>query len=298
MVIIGNFDGVHRGHQDLLARARDRAAEISPLTAPQLIVVTFWPHPMKVILPDRAPQLLMSLADRIEALKVAGADQVRVVQFTSDLMTWAPERFVNAVLVPLAPKLVMVGRNFTFGAGASGTAGTLARLGEERFQVEIIDLHRCGNADISSTLVRHYLVEGDVEQAAELLGRWFRARGVVVMGDQRGRDLGFPTANLVAVDDMAVPADGVYAGWLTRVDDPGNPMPAAISVGINPTFDGMERRIESYVLDRTDLDLYGVEITVDFVARLRGMVRFDSIEALIAQMSDDVAGTREMLRIG
>lgn len=294
VVVIGNFDGVHRGHQELVARIRARAEAMSP-ERPQVIVVTFWPHPMRVISPLHAPQLLMSLPDRIEALKAAGADQVRVVQFTSDLMTWSPQRFVDTVLRPLGPRLVMVGRNFTFGAGASGTSATLTELGQGLFEVEIIDLERSGDDEISSTRVRTDLLHGDVEQAAKLLGRPFRARGLVVMGDQRGRHLGFPTANLVVVEDMVAPADGVYAGWLRRVDDPGTPLPAAVSVGTNPTFDGVERRIESYVLDRTDLDLYGVEITVDFVERLRGMVRFNSIEDLVDQMNTDVARTRVAL---
>ena len=154
-----------------------------------------------------------------------------------------------------------------------------------------------GAQTISSTLIRGNLYDGDVRAAAAHLGSPFEYRGLVVVGDRRGRDLGFPTANLVVPDEMAVPADGVYAGWLTRVDIPGcEPLPAAISVGSNPTFDGTEHRVESYVLDRTDLNLYGVEVQVSFIERLRGQQRFDGVDALIAQMHEDVEHAREILR--
>ncbi|HSN43187.1 MAG TPA: bifunctional riboflavin kinase/FAD synthetase [Propionibacteriaceae bacterium] len=294
VVVIGNFDGVHRGHIEVLQRARERAA------GRPLIVVTFWPHPIHVLRPDVAPKLLTSLDDRIELLKDAGATEVRVVQFNRDVSTWAPDEFVARILLPLNPLLIVVGEDFRFGVRASGTVAHLRELGASQppgheFQVESLSLVRLGDAKAGSTLIRAALDAGDVESAARQLGRPFRVRGVVVMGDQRGRELGFPTANLPVPPEMAMPADGVYAGWLRRVDNVHQVLPAAVSVGTNPTFDGVERRVESYVLDRDDLELYGVTIAVDFVARLRGQIRFDGIGPLVAQMHQDVATTRVAL---
>ena len=298
VVAIGNFDGVHTGHQEVLATAVRRAHELGGPHAPlQVVAVTFWPHPMSVIAsPDKAPQLLTSLADRIELLRRHGADEVRVVQFTKEVMGWSPEHFIETILGPLLPSLVIVGENFTFGKGAAGNPETMRQLGAGWFDVEVLRLTKVDAEQTCSTLVRAALTSGDVAQAARHLGRPFRVRGVVVVGDQRGRELGFPTANLPVAAEMATPADGVYAGWLRRLDQPGSPaLPAAISVGHNPTFDGIQRRVESYVLDRTDLELYGVEIAVDFVEHLRGQIKFTSIEDLIDQMTTDVDRTREIL---
>lgn len=298
VVAIGNFDGVHTGHQQLLATAVRRARELSEDgRALPVVVVTFWPHPMSVIAPaGKAPLLLTSLSDRIALLRRHGADEVRVIQFTREVMGWSPERFVETIIGPLNPALVVVGESFTFGRNAKGTPETMRQVGEDRFGVEVLRLVSVDSEQTCSTLVRKALACGDVAQAARHLGRPFRVRGVVVVGDQRGRQLGYPTANLPVAADMATPADGVYAGWLRRLDEPDAPrLPAAISVGTNPTFDGLERRVESHVLDRTDLELYGVEIAVEFVARLRGQVRFSSVDDLIAQMTTDVAETRRVL---
>ncbi|MFC6357710.1 bifunctional riboflavin kinase/FAD synthetase [Luteococcus peritonei] len=290
VVVIGNFDGVHTGHAEVLAHAQSLAPELP------LVVVTFWPHPMRVLRPEQAPRLLTGLNDRIRLLKAAGAAEVRVVQFTRDTSTWSPAEFVERILLPLRPAHVVVGENFRFGYRATGTVETLRELGQGRFQVEAMGLVAVEGEKTCSTLIRTALDSGEVELAARHLGRTFRVRGVVVVGDQRGRELGFPTANLPVPPDMAVPADGVYAGWLTVLDEPGaGPMPAAISVGSNPTFQGLERRVESYVLDRTDLELYGHQIAVDFVARLRGQITFTGIDALVEQMEADVARTRELL---
>ncbi|GAA2184499.1 bifunctional riboflavin kinase/FAD synthetase [Brooklawnia cerclae] len=299
VVVIGNFDGVHTGHQKLLARAREQAVQWADDQGPlPVVVVTFWPHPLRVVAPDKAPRLLTDLSDRIDLLRRYGADQVRVVQFTREIAGWSPERFVETILTPLNPVAVEVGENFTFGKGAAGTGETMRELARGRFEVDVMHLWEVDDVRTCSTLVRQAIARGDVEQAARHLGRSFRVRGVVVMGDQRGRDLGFPTANLVIPDDMAIPADGVYAGWLRRLDErDALLLPSAISVGTNPTFDGLERRVESYVLDRTDLELYGVEIGVEFVAHLRGQVRFSSVDELIAQMEVDVADTRSALGV-
>ena len=291
VVVVGNFDGVHQGHRKVLTEAnRD--------THHPLIVVTFWPHPVSVLRPDKAPKLLTDLRTRIELLKAAGASEVRVIRFTRDVAAMSPAAFVERFLLPLRPVRVVVGENFRFGNRASGDVSTLAELGKGHFEVRPMSLASVDEEISCSTGVRAALEAGDVRTAALHLGRPFRFRGVVEVGDQRGRELGFPTANLAVPNEMAVPADGVYAGWLTRLDEPDAPrLPAAISVGTNPTFDGADHRVESYVLGRTDLELYGVEIGVDFVDRIRGQVRFAGIAALIDQMNDDVAATRVMLAI-
>ncbi len=286
VVAIGNFDGVHLGHQRVLHDADE--AHDAPL-----VVITFWPHPMMVLRPDKAPKLLVDLGTRIELLKAAGAREVRVVNFTEAVAALSPKQFVERFVLPLEPERVVVGENFRFGHRAVGDVAELARLGEGRFEVTPLALESINDITTCSTLIRNSLYEGDVAVAAQHLGRPFQVRGVVVMGDQRGRELGYPTANLPVPADMAVPADGVYAGWLTATD--GIRLPAAISVGSNPTFDGPDRRVESYVLDRTDLELYGEEIVVDFIDRLRGQVRFDGVESLITQMHEDIRRCRVVL---
>ncbi len=289
VVAIGNFDGVHRGHQAVLQHARAGGLD-------RLIVVTFWPHPVSVLRPDRAPKLLTDLQTRIELLRQAGADEVRVVRFNETVSRMSPEHFVETFLLPLQPRRVVIGNNFRFGHRAAGDVETLRRLGEGRFEVEALELESIHDETTCSSAIRQALAGGDVALAAEHLGRPFQFRGLVVVGDQRGRDLGFPTANLLVSPDMAVPADGVYAGWLTRVDIPGgSPMPTAISVGSNPTFDGAERRVESHVLDRDDLSLYGAEVVVDFVQRLRGQVKYEGVGPLIEQMRHDIDDARGIL---
>ncbi|MEI5673620.1 MULTISPECIES: bifunctional riboflavin kinase/FAD synthetase [unclassified Nocardioides] len=291
-VVIGNFDGVHLGHRRVLARARD-LADRDGLT---LVAVTFDPHPMAVLRPEHAPSTLTSIEVRAELLGDAGADAVLAVPFDLDVAGWEPEEFVLRVLVDtLAAAAVVVGANFRFGRKAAGDVATLALLGQRHdFTAEGIPLDG-GPMVWSSTYVRTCLATGDVAGAAEALGRPYAVRGIVVRGDQRGRELGYPTANVPTDGLTAAPADGVYAGWLRRLDT-GETFPAAISVGTNPTFDGVrERRVESYVLDRTDLELYGVEVEVSFVDRLRGMVAFESVEKLIVQMDADVDRARVLL---
>ncbi len=301
VVVIGNFDGVHPGHREVLAEAKRRRPDLP------LVVLTFWPHPVSVLRPQSAPLLLTSLEARIEHLSEAGADRVQVIDFTMEFASWSPARFVEEILVPLDPGLVVVGENFRFGKNAAGSVESLRELAGGRFEVEALPLVRFGDEDTCSTRIREALATGDVLHAAEHLGRPFCFRGVVAHGDQRGRELGFPTANLPVPDELAFPSDGVYAGWVTRrdgLDAHGQSLPAgqaperwpaAISVGTNPTFNGLSRRVESYVLDRTDLELYGAPISVEFTARIRGQVKFDGIAALIEQMHDDVLRCRELL---
>ncbi len=301
VVVIGNFDGVHPGHRAVLARAHSLAPGLP------LVVVTFWPHPVSVVRPGEAPALLTGLDDRVALLRAAGADDVHVIDFTAAFAALSPEAFVADHLLPLRPRHVVVGENFRFGHRASGTLDTLRELGAGRFVVTGLSLVHFGDEETSSTRVREALAAGDVAHAAEHLGRPFRFTGVVRHGDHRGRALGFPTANLPVPAELACPADGVYAGYLTRLDGfdaVGTPLaegevpprwPAAISVGTNPTFDGPDRRVESYVLGRTDLELYGAPVAVDFIERLRGQVKFTGIDALIAQMDDDVRRCAEVL---
>jgi len=230
-----------------------------------------------------------------------------VVDFTPAFAELSPEEFVTEVVLPLQPSLIVVGENFRFGHRAAGNVQTLRELGAGRFAVQGLRLVRLGDEDTCSSLIRLAVVRGDVEHAAEHLGRLFRFSGVVTHGDHRGRELGFPTANLPVPDLLACPADGVYAGWLFRLDgrdahgellpegEAPARWPAAISVGTNPTFDGVQRRVESYVLGRSDLELYGAPIGVDFVARIRGQVRFEGIDPLIDQINADVRRCHEIL---
>jgi len=291
-VVIGNFDGVHLGHRHVLSRARAVADERG-LT---VVAITFDPHPMAVLRPEHAPTSLTSVEARAQLLVDSGADAVLVLPFDRAMAAWTPEEFVERVLVTsLHAAAVVVGANFRFGHRAAGDVATLRETGAiHGFDAEGIALD--GGPQVwSSTYVRTCLATGDVAGAAEALGRPYAVHGTVVRGDQRGRELGYPTANVPTSTLTAAPADGVYAGWLRRLDT-GETYPAAISVGTNPTFDGQrERRVESYVLDRTDLELYGVAVEVSFVERLRGMVAFGSVEELVEQMRDDVDRARELL---
>ena len=294
VVTVGNFDGVHLGHQHVVARAREVAHELGDLP---VVAVTFDPHPIAVLRPEHAPPTLTTLDVRAELLAAAGVDDLLVVPFSREIAAWPPERFVTDILVgALHARAVVVGANFRFGARAAGDLATLTELGRlHDFDAEGIALD--GGPQVwSSTYVRTCLAVGDVDGAAQALGHPFTVRGEVVKGDQRGRELGYPTANVPTVG-IAAPADGVYAGWLRRLDRPGEPaLPAAISVGTNPTFPGdRARRVESYVLDRDDLELYGVVVEVSFVARIRGMQRFDSVDELVATMRQDVEKVRERL---
>ena len=295
-VTIGVFDGVHRGHQRIVARA----AEVAATDRLPLVVVTFAPHPDEVIRPGSHPPLLCTLRRRVQLLSELGADAVCVLEFTLDFSRLSPDEFVRTVLAErLHARHVVVGDNFRFGHRAAGDVALLAELGEKYdFIAEGVALLTEDGVRISSSLIRDRLTAGDVAGAAGGLGRPHRVEGVVVRGAQRGRTFGIPTANLETPPYMAIPADGVYAGWLATLDETGleaQRWPAAISVGTNPTFDGQHRVVEAYALDRDDLDLYGAHVAVDFAARIRGMARFDSVDELIAQMRIDIDEARALV---
>ena len=294
-VTIGVFDGVHRGHQRVVERAVAAARE----RGLRCVAVVFEPHPAEVVRPGSHPARLATPRRRSELLTGLGVDEVCVEEFTLELSRMSPGEFAQSMLADrLRAAVVVVGANFTFGHRASGDTETLAALGEKYdFTVEVVPLLD----GVSSTEIRERLVTGDVEGAKAGLGRPHRVEGVVVRGYQRGRQLGFPTANVETRPHTAIPADGVYAGWLECVPVANLPTlyegerwPAAISVGTNPTFEGVPRTVEAYALDRDDLELYGVHVAVDFCARLRGNTRFDSIEELIAQIHADVDQARRL----
>jgi riboflavin kinase/FMN adenylyltransferase len=290
---IGVFDGVHRGHQRIIGRAR----EIARARQLPVVVVTFDPHPDEVVRPGSHPPFLTTARRRAELLAGLGADAVCVLPFTLEFSRLSPDEFVRLVMSErLHAAVVVVGENFRFGHKAAGDVALLAQLGEKLdFTAEGVPLLVADGVTISSTYIRERLTAGDVAAAAAALGRPHRVEGVVVRGHLRGRALGFPTANLETPPHTAISADGVYAGWLANLNLDGSEAsrwPAAISVGTNPTFGEGERTVEAYALDRDDLDLYGAHAAIDFAARLRGTERFDSVQDLVAQMRRDVDQAR------
>ena len=285
VVLIGVFDGVHKGHQSIL----DRAKEIAD--GRKIIVLTFDPHPTTVFAPDRAPTLLTTLADRVVLLKIHGADQVSVMKFDEKFAALSPQDFVNQILIAqLDAGDVIVGENFTYGYRAAGNVQTLQSHSE--FKVHVLQLQSDEEATVSSTRIRTAITSGDVETARLLLSRPHRLDGVVVHGEARGREIGYPTANLGNIDGQTIPADGVYAGWLTVGI---NRWPAAISIGTNPTFEGIRgRQVEAYALDQIGLELYDQEATIEFGWHLRETLKFDGLEPLLVQMKKDCDLARKL----
>ncbi|MFG2306097.1 bifunctional riboflavin kinase/FAD synthetase [Actinacidiphila glaucinigra] len=294
VVTIGSYDGVHRGHQLIIGRAVERARELGAAS----VVVTFDPHPSEVVRPGSHPPLLAAHHRRAELMAELGVDALLILPFTTEFSQLSPGDFIRTVLVDaLHARAVVEGPNFRFGHKAAGDVEFLSAMGlKYDYEVDVVDLYLTGEAGgglpFSSSMTRRLVAEGDVAGAREILGRPHRVEGVVVRGAQRGRDLGYPTANVETLPHTAIPADGVYAGWL-HVE--GEAMPAAISVGTNPTFDGTARTVEAYAIDRVGLDLYGLHVAVDFLAYLRGMEKFDTIDALLERMADDVKRARELV---
>ncbi|MER7002740.1 bifunctional riboflavin kinase/FAD synthetase [Dactylosporangium sp. NPDC000555] len=291
---IGVFDGVHRGHQQIIGHAVKRAGELGV----QSVVITFDPHPSEVVRPGSHPAVLTEPGRKAELIEALGVDVLCVIPFTAEFSRLTPEEFVHDALVEhLHTALVVVGENFRFGHRQAGDVELLRRLGRTfGFAVEGAPLVADEGTVFSSTYIRSCVDAGDVVAAARALGRPHRLEGVVVRGDQRGRELGFPTANLLVPANAAVPADGIYAAWLNR-DRDGARHPAAVSIGTNPTFSGKERRVEAFVLDFKG-DLYGERVRLDFADRLREQRTYQDVEPLIAQMTEDVAQAREALAGG
>ena len=283
-VAIGIFDGVHSGHQQILAEA----AKFGPVT-----VLTFDPHPTSVFAPERTPSALVSLKDRISLLKENGAREVVVLPFTKEFAALSPKEFIKEILVKeLGATHVTVGSNFTFGHKAAGNVAYL-REHAHGFEVSSVQLAENRGSAISSSRIRTLVVDGDVERANELLTRSFYLRGPVVHGEKRGRTIGYPTANLGLVDNATIPADGVYAGWLTVG---GQRWQAAISIGTNPTFPGVRgRQVEAYAIDEVGLELYDQEAKLEFGYRLRDTLKFDGLEPLLVQMKQDCIQAKVLL---
>lgn len=292
VVTIGVFDGVHRGHAQLIRRAVQRARE----RGLPCVLMTFDPHPSEVVRPGTHPAQLTSLRRRAELVEQFGVDVFFVLPFTVELSRMPADEFVHELLVErLHVAEVVVGDNFTFGHKAAGNVTLLGVLGRRfGFTAEDVGLLSQGEFTYSSTYIRSCIDAGDVAAASTALGRPHRLEGIVIRGDRRGRGLGYPTANLSTPRYAAIPADGVYACCFVHR---GRKLAAAVSVGTNPTFSGRERRVEAFVLD-LDEDLYGEQVALDFVQRLRGMVRFDNPEELVAQIDEDVARTRQLLAHG
>lgn len=291
VVTIGVYDGVHCGHQEIIRHTVARARALGLAS----VVVTFDPHPAEVARPGSHPAVLTEAGRKAELIERLGVDVLCVIPFTPEFSRLSAEAFVRDVLVGrLHASVVVVGENFHFGHRASGDVALLTRLGRTLgVSVEGAPLVGGASGDrvLSSTYIRACVETGDVAEAARVLGRPHRLEGVVVRGDQRGRLLGFPTANLLLSRNVAIPADGVYAGWLLRRGHDDLRLPAAISIGTNPTFHGRERRVEAYILD-FDEDIYGERVALEFATRLRGMVKFEGVEPLIAQMKEDVVQAR------
>lgn len=287
-VAVGNFDGVHLGHRHLLDRARAVAG------GGELVVLTFEPHPARVLAPERAPVTLTPLARKLELLAAAGVDACVVEPFDAALSQLTPAAFATEVLARgLGARQVVVGADFRFGKGRAGTVASLAELGAELgFAVTPVEAHLVGGAVASSSRVRALLAAGDVRAAAAVLGRTHDVEGEVVRGAGRGKGLGVPTANVAAAGFL--PQPGIYAVWAERARVPGVRLAGAASLGTNPTFGDGALTLEVYLLD-FDADLYGETLRVGFVERLRGEERFPDVDALIRQMERDIAAARRIV---
>lgn len=285
VLAVGIFDGVHAGHQQIIATAKHLG---------EVTVMTFDPHPTSVVAPERTPSQLISVKDRIELLKQAGATYVEVVNFNKDFSQLSPDQFIEDVLLGrFKAEHVVIGENFNFGFKAQGSPKYLSEVGPKYgFGVSIVKLQEERGSTISSTRIRSLIIDGEIERANELLTRRFYLKGPVVHGEKRGREIGYPTANLGLTPLATIPADGVYAGWLSVGE---NRWAAAISIGTNPTFPGVRgRQVEAYAIDQVGLDLYDQEAKIEFGFRLRDTLKFDELAPLLEQMKKDCDQAREL----
>jgi len=285
VLAVGIFDGVHAGHQQIIATAKHLG---------EVTVMTFDPHPTSVVAPERTPSQLISVKDRIELLKQAGATYVEVVNFNKDFSQLSPDQFIEDVLLGrFKAEHVVIGENFNFGFKAQGSPKYLSEVGPKYgFGVSIVKLQEERGSTISSTRIRSLIIDGEIERANELLTRRFYLKGPVVHGEKRGREIGYPTANLGLTSLATIPADGVYAGWLSVGE---SRWAAAISIGTNPTFPGVRgRQVEAYAIDQVGLDLYDQEAKIEFGFRLRDTLKFDGLAPLLEQMKKDCDQAREL----
>jgi riboflavin kinase/FMN adenylyltransferase len=306
VVTLGNFDGVHRGHQAVLTHVVD----VAHARGDRAVAITFDPHPLTVHRPDRPPALITGIEDRIERIASTGLDGILVIRYSAEFAEQTGEEFVHTWLVNgLRASGVVIGHDTKFGRGNTGHTTTMIDLGERfGFSVEVIDWAGVSNGTDrrwSSTWVRELLEAGHVAEAATILGREHRVRGVVIHGDALGRTIGFPTANLKVSAGM-IPGSGVYAGWLTIVEPGesvdgaaflGSRFAAAVSLGVNLTVGGRDLRVEAHLPDAPDFDIYGAEVALDFVDRRRGMLDFGSLDALKVGLAEDVVWVKQVLRL-
>ena len=285
VLALGIFDGVHAGHQQIIKTAKHLG---------EVTVMTFDPHPTSVVAPERTPSQLISVKDRIELLKQVGATHVEVVNFNKDFSQLSPDQFIEDVLLGrFKAEHVVIGENFNFGFKAQGSPKYLSEVGPKYgFGVSIVKLQEERGSTISSTRIRSLIIDGEIERANELLTRRFYLKGPVVHGEKRGREIGYPTANLGLSPLATIPADGVYAGWLSVG---ASRWAAAISIGTNPTFPGVRgRQVEAYAIDQVGLDLYDQEAKIEFGFRLRDTLKFDGLAPLLEQMKKDCDQAREL----
>jgi riboflavin kinase/FMN adenylyltransferase len=285
VIALGIFDGVHAGHQQIIKTAK----HIGEVT-----VMTFDPHPTSVVAPERTPSELISVKDRIEFLKQVGATHVEVINFNKEFSQLSPDQFIeNVLLGRFKAEHVVIGENFNFGFKAQGSPKYLSEVGPKYgFGVSIVKLQEERGSTISSTRIRSLIIDGEIERANELLTRRFYLKGPVVHGEKRGREIGYPTANLGLSSLSTIPADGVYAGWLSVGE---SRWAAAISIGTNPTFPGVRgRQVEAYAIDQVGLELYDQEAKIEFGFRLRDTLKFDGLAPLLEQMKKDCDQAREL----
>lgn len=290
VVAIGIFDGVHRGHQQILKCAR----EIANMQSLPVLALTFHPHPTAILAPERQPFLLSNIHSRIELLQKYGAEDVEVITFSKEFAGLSPSAFIEDVLIGrLRTAHVVVGEGFSFGSKASGSIEDIRRY----IEADAVPLLSDEQGVISSTRIRGHVARGEMEAAHSLLGRAHYLQGEVIHGEKRGRKIGYPTANLEQLVGMAIPPDGIYAGFLYVENQR---LPAAISIGTNPTFPPTfpgerPRQVEAYALDRDDLDLYGQRASIEFISYLRPTIAFPGLEPLLAQMAEDCQRAKGIL---